>query len=110
MLQLEPSFDIQALEALVTVKLIQNVVAEALAEVASKRGGTGKEPTLKKATVPRVAINKKATVEKDATLEVAVGEKPTMGGATPKVTPELALDDASREAKAAKATLEDEAD
>lgn len=108
--QLEPSFDIRAFKAFVTAELIQNVVAKAMAEATGERGGASEEPTLEEAVVPKVAEGKEAVVEKDATPEVAVGKDLAPSEATPKVTPEAVLEEASGGAKAAEATIGDRAD
>lgn len=75
-----------------------------------ERGGTGKEPAPEEAAVLGVVVDKEATVEKDTTPKVVVGEEPTVGKATPKVTLAPAPDDASREAEVAEATFGDGAD
>lgn len=98
------------MEALVTTELIQNVVAEATAEVVGEQGGTGKGSALKEVAVPGAAVNKEATAKKDAILEVAAGEEPTMSEVAPEVTLKPKPDEASREVEVTEATLEDRTD
>lgn len=82
LLQLEPSFNIQSLEALVTPEIVEIVVAKVKAKVAIKQKvEAGKEATAEEGTAAEVAAGREVAVQGvavtgEATQEIAIEQEP----------------------------------
>lgn len=100
LLQLEPSFDIRALEVLVTPEVVEVAIAEAKAKVATEQEvEVGEEDIAEERLVVEVVASREGIVEDGPTTEEAIQE----------LTVRQSPDGVGKETETTRATLEDKA-